>query len=220
MDLFASMDPAREVGGDFFDFFFLDQDRLCLAIGDVSDKGVPASLFMAVTKTLIKTEATQPDRSVADVLARVNVQLCEENEMLMFVTVFCVFINLKTGEMEYANAGHNPPMIRRADGDASYLKVNKGVALAVMDVARYKVQKEVLKPGDLLYIYTDGVNEAMNMQREQFSYDRLKRCIDEFGGLSVTTICTEMRQAVQIFAGEAPQSDDITMIAMRYNGPA
>ncbi|GDY12854.1 hypothetical protein LBMAG53_17320 [Planctomycetota bacterium] len=220
MELFASMDPAREVGGDFFDFFFIDQDRLCLAIGDVSDKGVPASLFMAVTKTLIKTEATQPDRSVADVLARVNVQLCEENEMLMFVTVFCVFINLKTGEMEYANAGHNPPMIRRADGDAQYLKVNKGVALAVMDMARYKVQKEVLKPGDLLYIYTDGVNEAMNMQREQFSYDRLKRCIDEFGGESTTTICTEMRQAVQIFAGEAPQSDDITMIAMRYHGPA
>ena len=216
IELYALMVPAREVGGDFFDFFFIDHDRLCLAIGDVSDKGVPASLFMAVTKTLIKTEAMQPGRTVADILSRVNDQLCSDNEMLMFVTVFLAIVDLRDGTMESANAGHNPAVISRVGGDIAYMKPAKGVALGVMEGARFKTGRDTLGPGDVLFIYTDGINEAMNAKREQFTYDRLLATLGTSITHSAAAITDEMRGAVARFAGGYPQSDDITMITLRF----
>jgi sigma-B regulation protein RsbU (phosphoserine phosphatase) len=219
IDLYASMEPAREVGGDFFDFFFIDQHRLCLAIGDVSDKGVPASLFMAVTKTLIKTEAMQPGRTVGDILARVNNQLCDENEMLMFVTVFIAILDVRSGEVEFANGGHNPPVVCRSGSQAQFIQPAKGIALAVMPDAAFQVERCRLEQGDLLLIYTDGVNEAMNPVREQFSYPRLLASLDRSMTGSANAITTSLRDDIKVFAGDAPQSDDITIIAVRFHGP-
>jgi sigma-B regulation protein RsbU (phosphoserine phosphatase) len=218
-DLHASMEPAREVGGDFFDFFMIDADRLCLVVGDVSDKGIPASLFMAVTKTLIKTEAQQAGLNAADVLTRVNNQLCQENEMLMFVTVFCAIVNVRTGEMEFSNGGHNPPVLCRGGGSPAFMKPGKGVALAVMENAKFALGREKLSPGDVLFLYTDGINEAMNPAHEQFSYDRLLKGFDENKTLGMKDLILRVGDRVKTFAAGAPQSDDITMVSLRFFGP-
>lgn len=219
IDLHASMVPAREVGGDFFDFFMIDDNRLCLVIGDVSDKGIPAAIFMAVTKTLIKTEALQPGHTAADVLSRVNNQLCQENEMLMFVTVFCVIVDVRTGECEFANAGHNPPVICRCGTKAAFMNPGKGVALAVMEDAPFNLGRDKIRPGDVLFIYTDGINEAMNTAHEQFSYDRLLSGVESNKAGGMKDLIDRMAELVKTFAGEAPQSDDVTMVALRFFGP-
>lgn len=218
-DLHASMVPAREVGGDFFDYFMIDENRLCLVIGDVSDKGIPAAIFMAVTKTLIKTEAQQPGRTAADVLSRVNNQLCQENEMLLFVTVFCVIIDVRTGAFEFSNGGHNPSVVCRRGAQAAFMNPGKGIALAVMENAPFALGRDVLGPGDLLFLYTDGINEAMNGNREQFSYERLLAGVEDGKIDGMRDLVDHMSVRVKTFAGHAPQSDDITMVAMRFDGP-
>jgi len=159
-DLYATIEPAREVGGDLFDFFFLDDDHLCFNVGDVSGKGVPASLFMAITKTLIKTRATK-DMPPEVVLNQVNQDLSEDNPSLLFVTLFLGTLNIKDGTIEYCNGGHNPPYIIRESGEIEAVEMTGGLALGVMEDFSFQSKRIVLNRGDAIFIYSDGVTEAV-----------------------------------------------------------
>lgn len=219
LDLYAVLEPAREVGGDLYDFFLIDNDRLFFIIGDVSGKGVPAALFMAVTKTLIKGIA-ESGLTPADVLERVNVEMAADNESMMFVTVFCAELNLRTGELLYANAGHNPPLILGAGQPAEWLKLPPGFVLGVQANAHYRLEHLQLQPGDLILGYTDGVTEAMTASQELFSEARLKTCAERLTSASAQDLTNGILGCVRQFTGGAEQSDDITVLALRYHGPA
>jgi sigma-B regulation protein RsbU (phosphoserine phosphatase) len=216
-DIFATMDPAKEVGGDFYDFFFVDENKLCVIIGDVSGKGVPAALFMAISKTLFKTVALQ-GFSTDEVVLRVNNILCPDNQTCMFVTVFCLMLDLKSGEMEFCNGGHNPPLVCDAGGCFDFIKVPKGFVVGAMESTKCESWKLTLKPNDIILLYTDGVTEAMNPKNELFSEGRLKQALVPLKDKPITEIVSGMRQEVFRFADGALQSDDITMLVLRYNG--
>jgi sigma-B regulation protein RsbU (phosphoserine phosphatase) len=172
-DIYATMQPAKEVGGDFYDFFLIDSDHLALVIADVSGKGVPAALFMVIAKTLIKNQ-TLAGMEPADVFTAVNTQLCENNDAGMFVTGWMGILEISTGRFTYANAGHNPPLIRKKDGEYEYLKARAGLVLAGMEGIRYRQYEIMLEPGDGLYLYTDGVTEATNEENTLYGEDRLR----------------------------------------------
>ena len=214
-DLFATLKPAKEVGGDLFDFFFIDNDNLCFLIGDVSGKGVPAALFMAVTKTLIKGIAMQIN-DPAEILRRVNDEAVQNNESCMFVTAFLAVLNIKTGEIKFANAGHNPPLIARDNKNISFLQVDSGCALGVVENLDFISEKLVLRHGDLILLYTDGVTEAFNNNGEEFSEDRLKNEFVSIANLPAEQIVSEVIGKVSLFSNGIPQSDDITVLALRY----
>ncbi|MCX5813004.1 MAG: SpoIIE family protein phosphatase [Proteobacteria bacterium] len=216
-DIYAMIQPAKEVGGDFYDFFQIDHDHLCFVMADVSGKGIPASLFMAVTKTLIKAKAAvglTPDR----IVSRVNEELCVGNDNNMFVTVFCAILDVRTGEMEYTNGGHNPPLIIRKTGEVSVLKSTGGIVVGVIDDAKYTVDKLTLEPGDSIYLFTDGVNEAMNKNNELFSDKRLEQGIIRLKEKSIKEIIDGIMGEIELFAQDTPQSDDITMMVIQYRG--
>lgn len=219
IDVFAAIKPAREVGGDFYDFFLVDEDHLFFAIADVAGKGVPASLFMAVTKTLLKASALQ-DVQPHEILARVNDKIAEENETCVFVTVFCGTLDLSSGEVLYANGGHNPPLTILPDNGVEFIPMPNGMALGVVEGIDYQPARMVLRPGDALFLYTDGVTEAMNTEFQLFSEERLKDELKRLGNLPLQTLSSELMQAIQSFSGSAPQADDITMVLLKYNGPA
>jgi len=214
-DLFATLKPAKEVGGDLYDFFFIDDDNLCFLIGDVSGKGVPAALFMAVTKTLIKGVAMQTD-DPAEIFKKVNSEAVQNNESCMFVTVFIAILNIKTGEIKFANAGHNPPLIAQKNNCASFLNVESGCAIGVVENPDFVTEKIVLRHDDLIFFYTDGVTEAFNENGEEFSDERLLNDFDSLVKLSAEQIVSGVLEKVLRFSGEAPQSDDITLLALRY----
>jgi sigma-B regulation protein RsbU (phosphoserine phosphatase) len=218
-ELEALLEPAKEVGGDLYDYFFVDEDHLFFAVGDVSDKGVPAALFMAVTKTLIKGIASG-ETSPSEVLARVNRELCSENTEVMFVTVFCGTLDLQTGELRYSNAGHNPPLALRQGGVVEWLDVPPGLVLGVDADSSYETRTGRLGPGDTLLAYSDGVTEAMNPERQLYSNARLQEaageCVSKEAAETVKTVLRSTRQ----FAAGATQSDDITILAVRYRGPS
>jgi len=218
-DIFAVMKPAKEVGGDFFDFFFLQDGRLCFLIGDVSGKGVPAALFMVITKTLLRTSALQQSSTAADVLYHVNNLLCPDNDALMFVTVFCAILNVETGEVEYANAGHNPPALRAGTGDYKFLAMKKNPALAVVQDAPYALGRFTMNPGDSILLYTDGVNEAMDSAGRQFSNERLLATLNGGGDASSEVLVKNVERKIAEHTGDAPRSDDITMVAVKFFGP-
>ena len=161
ISIYGSLEPAREIGGDFFDFFFIDDDRLCFCIGDVSGKGVPAALFMAVTKTLIKSRATD-DPSTASVLTHANDELSRDNPNGMFVTLFIGVLDIRSGEFDYTNAGHNPPYLIRTDGPPEAMSDRHGPIVGAMKGMVYRKGTDVMLPGDILYMYTDGVTEEMD----------------------------------------------------------
>ena len=211
----ATMNPAKEVGGDFYDFFFVDDDNLALVIGDVSDKGIPASLFMVVTKTLIKDHAIL-GLSPKEVFTCVNERLCMNNEMGLFVTAWLGIINLKTGVMSYANAGHNPPLIC-SDGKAEFIRDRHGFVLAGLDSTIYEQNTITLKRNDRLVLYTDGVTDAKNGEDELFGEDRLKDAIEKSLNLSVTEVIGSVDNRVNEFVKETPQFDDMTMLVFDYN---
>ena len=212
-DIYATMLPAKEVGGDFYDFFLIDDDRLGVVIADVSGKGVPAALFMVIAKTLLKNQA-QMKLSPDKVLEIANNQLCENNETGMFVTAFFGVLQISTGLFEFANAGHNPPVMYRKDGMFEYLKVNSGFVLAGMENIRYKPQSVVLGKGDMIYLYTDGVTEAMNHQNELYSEKRLINTLNALDAESrtLTGIIKDVKSSIDVFADGAEQADDITML--------
>lgn len=216
--IYAMMEPAQEVGGDFYDFFFIDEERLCFLVGDVSGKGVPAALFMVITKTLLKNQALT-GAGAAEILYHVNNLLCSENEELMFVTAFLCILDTTTGELEYSNAGHNPPLLSKAAGEFAYLKIDPNFILAGMKKFPYHSQIIKLEKGDTLFLYTDGVTEAMNWEEEQYSEKRLQ---EDLKGLEVAAeddIIHTIKGKISIFVGEASPSDDITMLVVKYSGP-
>ncbi|MEI8356174.1 MAG: SpoIIE family protein phosphatase [Deltaproteobacteria bacterium] len=216
-DLYALMEPAREVGGDFYDFFLIDDSHLCLVIADVSGKGVPAALFMAMSMTLIKATAREgfaPD----EILSRVNSELSRENDSCMFVTTFCGILDTERGELSYANGGHNLPLrIKHGEG-ASWLPKSGGLMVGAMEGITYRLERLLLEPGESLFLYTDGVTEAMNERQEIFSDERLEQNLSALQGSGVRENVDRIMANIRSFTGEEPQSDDITIMMIRYNG--
>ncbi len=216
-DLYASMTPAKEVGGDFYDFFVVDDDHICLVMADVSGKGVPAALFMVIAKTLIKNR-TMAGGTPAEILSSVNEQLCEGNEAELFVTVWMAIIELSTGKGIAANAGHEHPVIRRKDGKYELSVYRHSMAVAVMEGARFREHEFELHPGDSLFVYTDGVAEAMNVKNELFGTERMLAALNSDTEASPEQLLQNVRSAIDEFVGDAPQFDDITMLSFRYDG--
>ncbi|MEI6631291.1 MAG: SpoIIE family protein phosphatase [bacterium] len=216
-DTFAMMEPAKEVGGDFYDFFLINDKRLCFLMGDVSGKGVPAALFMMITKILLKNEALQ-NTPVNELLYRVNNILALDNNTSMFATIFCAILDTQTGEVEFANAGHNPPLIYRKGGDFEFLAVDKSFVLGPMQNTKFSLSKTRLNPGDMLFLYTDGVTEAMNPKKEFFSEARLKEALSRLKEKDITEIIRMLKRQISEFTQGEPQSDDITMLVLKYFG--
>lgn len=213
-DIYASMTPAKEVGGDFYDFFLVDDDHLALVIADVSGKGVPAALFMVIAKTLLKN-AAQTGLSPRAVLEKVNNQLCENNEAEMFVTVWLGIYEISTGRMVAANAGHEFPALRRADGAFELVRDRHGFVLAGMEGSRYKEYELNLNPGDTFFIYTDGVAEATNADNVLYSTARMLNALNLYPGEGPEQLLRTVKADIDRFVGEAPQFDDITMLAIK-----
>ncbi len=212
-EVYGSMEPARSVGGDFFDVIRLENGRIGLAIADVSDKGVPAALFMMSTRTTLKGAAIGTD-SPGEVLRVTNDQLNENNETAMFVTVLYGVYDPATGEFTYANGGHNPPMVVHADGKSDLLPMTGGVALGLVPGLEYEVDSYTLAPGDTVILYTDGVTEAMNEDKEEFGTERLLDIFAAGPPANSREANEAMFQAVADFAGDAPQSDDTTCLTI------
>ena len=222
-EIFASMTPAREVGGDFYDFFLVDEDHLAMVIADVSDKGIPAALFMMASRTMLK-DAALSHLDPAAVLERVNTQLCENNPNYMFVTVWLGILEISSGHLTWADAGHEQLMLRQ-DGEWKLLPKKGGVALAVIgpelmepDESLFHNHELTLRPGDVIFQYTDGVTEAMTADRAQFGTDRLLAELQEMRASRPEELLPFIRGRVDGFVQGAPQFDDITMLALEYRG--
>jgi sigma-B regulation protein RsbU (phosphoserine phosphatase) len=216
-DLFAFIEPAREIGGDVYDFSWVDEHRFFFMIGDVSEKGIPAALLMAVTKTLFDSHVL-PDVRLSDAMAKVNDKLAENNESAMFVTVFCGILDVRTGELEYCDGGHNVPYLLPGDAPPRMLPKTTGIALGFMPGFQFQSQKITLRPGDGLFLYTDGVTEAMNRARDLYTETRLQLSLDARRYASSPKLVQGVMRDVQHFMEGEPQSDDIAILAMRYQG--
>ena len=213
-DNYAIMRPALEVGGDFYDNFFIDDEHLALLIADVSGKGVPAALFMMVSKIVLKHNL-QHGLSPAEALNSANNELAEHNVHDMFVTCICGILNIKTGKLVYANAGHEKPFIRHKDGEFKTADVKSGFVLAGMPGYKYQNFEVQLQPGDTIFTYTDGIPEATNEKDEEFGMERLQKVLNDAKNDSVRLMCRKVRMAVKEFSGKAPQFDDITMLSFK-----
>ena len=216
-DIFATMQPAKEVGGDFYDFFPIDRTHLCFIMADVSGKGIPASIFMAATKTLIKAVAREETRPEV-ILTKVNDDLAQGNDSSMFVTVFCGVLNTETGEVFYANGGHNPPLVIREEGGITYLSGTAELVLGPIEGITYTGERLLLKPGDAVFLYTDGVTEAMDKDQALFSEERLQQELYRLQGRPIREITQGVLEAIKLFSEGAPQSDDITIMMVQYHG--
>jgi sigma-B regulation protein RsbU (phosphoserine phosphatase) len=214
-DIYATIKPAKEVGGDLYDFFFMDDEHLCFIIGDVSGKGIPAALFMAVTRTLIKAKTTK-GLTPETVLERVNEDLSLDNVSSMFVTLFLGIINSRTGELEYCNGGHDPPYVLRNNGDVELLETGSSIALGVMEDFSYQSRRISLHKGDTILLYTDGVTESMDKDGNFFEEKRLEEILWKIRGKPSKEVCQHILDEVENFAVGAEQSDDITILAMKY----
>ena len=221
-ELFATMTPAKEVGGDFYDFYFLDETHLAITVADVSGKGIPAALFMVISKTVLNNfaETFYKQNGLAPVVEAANEQLCANNEAMMFVTVFIGVLDLETGEFTFVNAGHNPPVVYHAEENhCDFLDVKKNFVMGPMDGMPFAEQKITFKRGDLIFIYTDGVTEALNVADEEYLPDRLIKFMNSTDcRADLETLLKNIRGDVADHVGEAAQSDDITMFALRFNG--
>jgi len=215
--LHAAMRPAREIGGDFYDFFAIGDDRLGIVIGDVSGKGVPASLFMAMTRTIIRLVARQDD-DLAIGIGRANALLSADNDSAMFVTLLYGVLDIASGVLTYCNCGHNPPLVVRGDGTRERLTLT-GLPLGVMPDADYATRTVALAPGDRLVLYTDGVTEASTADGAEFGEARLEAAIDALRRGSATAMVDGIIERVDAFAAGAPQADDITCLALIYAAP-
>jgi len=211
------MVPALQMAGDFYDYFVLDKNRLGLVIADVSGKGVAPAFFMAVSRSALREASRQTDNP-GDCLAAANDRLCEQNPLDMFVTVFYAVIDARTGTVTYANGGHNRPYVVGVDGDPRAMPLTGGALLGVMPGMPYDSVTLTLQPGETLFLYTDGVSEAMNAAEEQFGEKRLEAVLGQAARLSVDGMLSTVTTAVGDFVGAAPQSDDITCLVVRYLG--
>ena len=213
-DIYASMAPAKEVGGDFYDFFLVDNDHLAMVIADVSGKGVPAALFMVITKTLLKN-AVQTGASPKEALEKVNNQLCENNESEMFVTVWLGIYEISTGKLTAANAGHEYPAIRRSGGQFELWKDRHGFVLAGIENARYQEYELEIGVGDTLFVYTDGVAEATDASNTLYGTGRMMAALNQNCELDPEKLLHQVKTDIDRFVGSAPQFDDITMLAFQ-----
>lgn len=216
-DIHAAMYTAKEVGGDFYDFYFVDEDTLAFLIADVSGKGIPAAMFMMQSKTLLKSCA-ESGMSVEQVLTTANEKLCEGNDAGMFVTAWMGLLNVKTGLLTFANAGHNPPLVKQADGSFAYHKTRASFVLAGMEGIRYRKFELQLEPGDTIYLYTDGVTEATDAGEKLYGEERLLKLLNSQPIASSQSVCEAVKADVDAFVGEAEQFDDITMLCLTYHG--
>ena len=214
-DIYATMTPAKEVGGDFYDFFLLDDDHLGLVIADVSGKGVPAALFMMMSKILISNFATLSKASPAKVLEMANDQICKNNEEDMFVTVWFGILTISTGKIIAANAGHEYPFIKGATGNFELLKDKHGFVVGGIEGSKYTDYEFTLEKGGALFVYTDGVAEAMNLEDEQFGTERILEALNKEPDASPKKILANMKKDVDSFVGEATQFDDLTMLSVK-----
>ncbi len=214
LDIYAYMDTAKEVGGDFYDFYFVGEDRLLFLCADVSGKGIPGALFMMESKAVIKSFA-EMDLDVNEIMERANNKLCENNESEMFVTAWIGIIDLKTGHVEFANGGHNPPLVKK-NGTYQYLRTKPGLVLAAMPGMKYRKESIDLEPDDALYLYTDGVTEAMNENLHQYGEDRLFMDLNRTQEMTADDICEYIRGRVEEYVGDMEQSDDITMLSLIF----
>ena len=216
-DIYAMMHPAKEVGGDFYDFFLIDEDHLALVIADVSGKGVPAALFMVIAKTLIKNQALTGE-SPAQILKSVNEQLCEGNEAELFVTVWLGIIQISTGKGIAANAGHEHPVMRRKDGKFELVIYRHSPAVAVMEGINFREHEFEFYPGDTLFVYTDGVPEATDSQNRMFGNERMLSALNKNPDAKPEELLKNVKEEMDLFTKEVPQFDDVTMLGIKYYG--
>jgi sigma-B regulation protein RsbU (phosphoserine phosphatase) len=215
-DVKAVIIPAREVGGDLYDFFYIDEPRIGLVIADVSGKGVPASLFTTVTRALLRAAVSRGYSSPDDCLTMVNELLCESNPSCIFITLFFGVLDLRTGELSYSNAGHNPPRVVKNDSQVEVVPKTGNLVLGIQPGHTYNNKQIQLMPNDTLFLYTDGITEAEDINSEEFTESRLDEKLAGLAGTSSERVATEIVDAVQEFVGDAPQSDDITCVAARF----
>ena len=218
-DVYASMKPAKAVGGDFYDFFLIDHDHLALVMADVSGKGVPAALFMMASKIMVKNIA-MTGVSPREVLETTNNRICQNNQEEMFVTIWLGILDLRTGELKAANAGHEYPVITRAAGEFELVKDSHGFVIGGMEGISYKEYELKMEPGEELFLYTDGVPEATNDRKELYGTERMMAILNRNRGLEPEKVLEIVKEDVDRFVGVAPQFDDLTMLCLRYNGPA
>ena len=214
-DICAQMIAAKEVGGDFYDFYKLDNDTVAILAADVSGKGIPAAMFMMTAKTIIK-DLAESGMAVNDIFTKANEKLCENNESGMFVTAWMGILDIPSGKMQFANAGHNPPLLKRADGSFEYLKTRAGFVLAGMEGIRYRAGEITLGAGDRLFLYTDGVPEATNGNNELYGEDRLLAFMNDNQRVEASVLLPGLKKDIDEFVGDAPQFDDITMLMFDY----
>ena len=216
-DLHATMKPAKEVGGDFYDFFMTDETHLALIMADVSGKGVPAALFMVMGKTILRS-AINADKDFSEIMVDVNKLLCSNNENGLFITVWAALLDLETGELTFCNAGHNPALLYHHDGEFEYLAKRHGTAMGLMDFVQYKHSTITMEPGDKLYLYTDGITEAQKIDEEMYGKERLLKCLNLHKDLSPKESLAAVKADVDEFVNGAEQFDDITMMMVQYIG--
>jgi phosphoserine phosphatase RsbU/P len=215
-DIFASMVPAKEVGGDFYDFFTIDDNRLGFVVGDVSGKGIPAAIYMAVSRTLIRATGIK-GFSASECMGYVNDLLCNESTNCMFVTVFYGILDTLRGEIEYVNAGHNSPYLLSSSG-IKKLGMTGGIALGILEKSRFRSENIALSPGEKLFLFTDGITEAFNLEEVAYGTEKLENFLHSNLNASIENLVKESFHDVEAFADEAPQSDDITLLAIAYHG--
>ncbi len=218
VSVYAKMVPAKEVGGDFYDFFFIDDDHLGFIIADVSGKGVTAAMFMGVSRTLLRFTALQ-GKGVNRVLTHVNNLLCVDNELCMFVTVIYAILNVRTGELKYATGGHNPPVKMGLTNRTEILPRTQGIALGVMEGFEFEEGQAMLAPGDLLYLFTDGLSDAENEDHEFYQETRLMALLAGLDQMTPESVVNGVYKAVTDFVGNGPQFDDMTQLAIQYQQP-
>ena len=217
-DLYASMNPAKEVGGDFYDYFLIDDDHLAIVMADVSGKGVPAALFMVIAKTLIKNRA-QMGGTCSEILSDVNEQLCEGNEAELFVTVWLAIVEISTGKGIASNAGHEHPALKHKDGEFELITYKHSPAIATMPGMKFRQHEFQLLPGDILFVYTDGVAEATDANDTLFGPERMLKALNREKDAHAKKIVENMAAGIDDFVEDAPQFDDITMLCFEYYGP-
>ena len=209
------MIAAKEVGGDFYDFYKLNDTIVAFLVADVSGKGIPAAMFMMTAKTILK-DLAESGMAVNDIFVKANGKLCENNESGMFVTVWMGMLDLATGNLKYANAGHNPPLVIHKNGEGEYLRTRAGFVLGGMEGVRYRINEMTLDPGDRIFLYTDGVTEATNAEEELYGEERLIAFMNQNRTVEAKKLLVALKADIDEFVGEAPQFDDITMLMLDY----
>ncbi len=219
-DIFATMKSAKEVGGDFYDFFFINPNQFMFLVADVAGTGIPAALFMMMAKGLVKNIANE-NSSPKRIVEKINRKLCDINKQGFFVTMFASIVDISTGEIFFINCGHNPPLIKRKDGKYKYLEIASNLVLGVYPNFNYKIQKTKLNEGDILFLYTDGITEAMNDRDELYGETRLLICLNDYRTCEsndLKKVINDVHNDVKAFTGEREQNDDVTVLAFKYNG--